>query len=216
MSAASGSKKMIHVRFDKQSANRNFARHELAELSNEELAFLFQQDIMPAFDELVARFKDPLMNYLYWYVGDYEIAGDLLQETFIRLYEKKHRYRRVAKFTTWVYTIAGNLAKDELRRRRRHFTFSIFRKSKDEEPEFPTPSNDPLPDRLAESAMLGDHIQDALLQIPAMFREAVILSDVQQFSYPEIAEIMHMPLGTVKSRINRGRRELKKILKDVH
>jgi RNA polymerase sigma-70 factor, ECF subfamily len=204
------------VKEKRRSAKRDFTRSELEKLSNEELAYLFQQDVMPAFDVLVARFKDPLMTFLYRYVGNYDAATDLLQETFIRLYEKKHMYKRIAKFSTWMYTIATNLAISEIRRRRRHYIFSIFGSAKDDTADVPLPASDPMPDRLADSALLGEHIQDALMSLHPVFREAVILSDIQQLSYPEIAEITKMPIGTVKSRINRGRRQLRILLKGDH
>lgn len=190
---------------------------ELEQLSDEELARLFQQEFLPAFDTLVRRYKDPLMNYLFRFVGDYDTATDLLQETFIKLYEKKHLYKQIAKFSTWIYTVAGNLARSEIRSRKRHTIFSIFsHDSEDEESMFPLPDDQPLPDRMADSALLGSHIENALRRIHPFFREAIILSDVQDLTYPEIAEITQVPIGTVKSRINRGRLQLKQLLQDVN
>jgi RNA polymerase sigma-70 factor (ECF subfamily) len=80
----------------------------------------------------------------------------------------------------------------------------------------PLPDGEPLPDRSANSSLLSEKIQEALLQIPEVFREAVVLRDIQELSYEEIAEIIDMPIGTVKSRISRGRLQLQEILKDIY
>lgn len=200
-----------------QDEARKWTRNELEQLSNEELILLFQKDVGPAFDVLVARFKDPLLNFIYRYVGNQDDALDVLQDTFIRVYHKKHMYQTIAKFSTWIYTIAGNLAKSSLRRPYRRNTTSITQTGdRSEEYEMPLPDRDPMPDRLTDSAFKAARIQEALRQLPAVFREAVILRDIQDLAYEEIADIIGMPIGTVKSRINRGRAQLQQLLKDIY
>lgn len=190
---------------------------DLNRLTDEELILAFQQDEMEAFDILVKRYKDPLANFIFRFVGNHDDAADILQETFIRLYRKKHLYKSVAKFSTWLYTIAGNLAKTELRKKSHKFSFSIFKsRGKEEEAEFPLPDPDPMPDHTTDSAMKSMKIHEALNQLPASFREAVILRDIQDLTYEEISEITGMPIGTVKSRINRGRTQLQDLLKDIY
>ena len=98
---------------------------DINSLSDEQLILSFQQDNMQAYNILVSRFKDQLFNFIYRYVNDHQSAEDLLQETFLRLYKNKHYYKEIAKFSTWIYTIAGNLAKTELRRKKRRNIFSI-------------------------------------------------------------------------------------------
>ncbi len=192
-------------------------RVTLDSLSDEELMLLFQRDVQLAFDILVERYQNPLMNYIFRFTGNSEDAADLLQDTFIRVYRKKHLYKTIARFSTWVYTIAGNLAKSELRKGHRKYLTPIERKRNDEEEyAIPLPDGDPLPDRSADSSIVYDRIQAALLQLPDVFREAVILRDVQELSYEEIAEIVDMPIGTVKSRISRGRLQLQELLKDIY
>ncbi|MFA6232595.1 MAG: sigma-70 family RNA polymerase sigma factor [Bacteroidota bacterium] len=192
-------------------------RVTLESLSDEELMLLFQRDVRLAFDILVERFKNPLMNYIFRFTGNAEDAADLLQDTFIRVYRKKHLYRTIARFSTWVYTIAGNLAKSELRKGHRKYLTPIDRKKDDDEEwSIPLPDGDPLPDRVADSNIVYERIQTALLTLPDVFREAVVLRDIQELSYEEIAEIVEMPIGTVKSRISRGRLQLKEILKDLY
>ncbi|MFZ1729241.1 MAG: sigma-70 family RNA polymerase sigma factor [Bacteroidota bacterium] len=192
-------------------------RVTLEKLSDEELMLLFQQDVQLAFDLLVERFKNPLMNYIFRFTGNAEDAADILQDTFIRVYRKKHLYRTIARFSTWVYTIAGNLAKSELRRGHRKYLRPIDRKKDDDEEwSIPLPDGEPLPDRMADSNIVTERIQEALLKLPDVFREAVVLRDIQEMSYEEIAEITEMPIGTVKSRISRGRLQLQELLKDLY
>jgi len=192
-------------------------RATLDTLSDEELMLLFQRDVHAAFDILVERFQNPLMNFIVRFTGNYDDAADILQDTFLRIYKKKHLYKTIARVSTWVYTIAGNLAKSELRKGHRKYTTRLVRTTNDnDEYALPLHDDDPLPDRSANSSMLSEHIQKALLQIPEVFREAVVLRDIQELSYEEIAEIIDMPIGTVKSRISRGRIQLQEILKDIY
>ena len=180
--------------------------------TDEELILSFQNDNMQAYNELVKRYKDQLFNFIYRYVNDYQSAEDLLQETFLRLYKNKHYYKEVAKFSTWIYTIAGNLAKTELRRRKRRNIFSINNYTEDNR-DFEIVDENMTPDREVESTNLTKHIHDAMEKLPEVFKEVLLLRDVQGLEYDEIAEIPETPLGTVKSRINRGRAKLASMLK---
>lgn len=190
---------------------------DLNQLTDEELIYAFQNDQVEAFEILVRRYKDPLMNYIYRYVGNYDDCADILQETFLRLYRKKHLYKSIAKFSTWLYTIAINLAKTELKKKAMRSWFSIFGTgSKDDEYEYPLPDPDPTPDNSTDSTLKKELIQKALLQLPPAFREAVILRDIQDLTYEDIAEISGLPIGTVKSRINRGRKQLQILLKEFY
>ncbi|ACY49500.1 RNA polymerase, sigma-24 subunit, ECF subfamily [Rhodothermus marinus DSM 4252] len=199
-------------------SEENKARYEeLQRLSDEDLMSLFQAGTLEAFDILVSRYKDPLANYLYRFLGDPKEVEDLLQETFMRVYRNRHSYRRIAKFSTWLYTIAGNLARSEYRKRKRRRVYSLQSVNRDEEEyEVEIPDETFAPDRHTESTIQDRYIQEALKQIPEEFREVVVLRDVQQLSYEEIAEITGLPMGTVKSRINRGRTKLQALLKDVY
>lgn len=196
-------------------ANKNLG--VLSEMSDEDLMAQFQAGTVEAFDILVSRYHDPLTNYIYRFLGDIKECEDLLQETFLRVYRNRHSYRRIAKFSTWLYTIAGNLARSEYRKRKRRRLQSLQAVNRDdEEYEIEIPDETFSPDDHAESTIQDRHIQEALMQIPEEFREVVVLRDVQQLAYDEIAEITGLPMGTVKSRINRGRTKLQSILKDVY
>ena len=189
----------------------------LAEMNDEDLMSYFQAGTVEAFDLLVNRYKDPLTNYIYRFLGDMKECEDLLQETFLRVYRNRHSYRRIAKFSTWLYTIAGNLARSEYRKRKRRRLYSLQSINREEEEfELEIPDETFLPDRHTESTIQDHYIQEALKLIPEEFREVVVLRDVQQLAYEEIAEITGLPMGTVKSRINRGRTKLQALLKDVY
>lgn len=189
----------------------------LSPMSDEDLMSQFQAGTVEAFDILVGRYKDPLTNYIYRFLGDMKECEDLLQETFLRVYRNRHSYRRIARFSTWLYTIAGNLARSEYRKRKRRRISSLQSVNKnDEEYEMEVPDETFSPDKHTESSIQDFYIQDALTKIPEEFREVVVLRDVQQLSYEEIAEITGLPMGTVKSRINRGRTKLQILLKDIY
>ncbi len=189
----------------------------LLQMSDEDLMSQFQAGTVEAFDILVSRYKEPLTNYIYRFLGDMKECEDLLQETFLRVYRNRHSYRRIAKYSTWLYTIAGNLARSEYRKRKRRRLYSLQSVNRDdEEYEVEIPDETFSPDTHTESQLQDRHIQEALKQIPEEFREVVVLRDVQQLAYEEIAEITGLPMGTVKSRINRGRTKLQGLLRDVY
>ncbi|MEW6196212.1 MAG: sigma-70 family RNA polymerase sigma factor [Bacteroidota bacterium] len=188
----------------------------LTELTDEELIKVFQQtnDLAP-YEILVKRYKDPLMNFVYRFVGDRDACTDIVQDTMIKFYLNKDSYREFAKFSTWIYTIAGNLAKNELKRRRRRNIFSLDN-SDDERSLQIEDKSFVAPDRATDSEIKNEMIQRALLKVKPVYREVVILRDIQELSYEEVAEITHLSIGTVKSRINRGRNQLQKLLKNIY
>jgi RNA polymerase sigma-70 factor (ECF subfamily) len=205
------------VRKKSPSESQDRLFEELSAMSDEDLMSQFQAGVVEAFDILVSRYKDPLTNYIYRFLGDMKECEDLLQETFLRVYRNRHSYRRIAKFSTWLYTIAGNLARSEYRKRKRRRLYSLQSVNRDEEEyEVEIPDETFSPDRHTESVFQDHYIQEALKEIPQEFREVVVLRDVQQLAYEEIAEITGLPMGTVKSRINRGRTKLQSLLKDIY
>ncbi|NUM71396.1 MAG: sigma-70 family RNA polymerase sigma factor [Ignavibacteriaceae bacterium] len=184
-------------------------------MSDEELIGEFQlNNEVRAFEILVARYKNPLFNYVFRFLGDYEQTSDVVQETMIKVYRNKDSYKSIAKFSTWIYTIAGNLAKTELQRRKRKNLFSISSFGEDNE-SFDIKDEEATPDVLADSGIKSEIIQEALLKISEVYREMIILRDIQEFSYEEIAEMKGISIGTVKSRINRGRAQLQQLLKHI-
>ncbi len=185
-----------------------------ADIPDEELLSRVVGGDVEAFDEIVYRYKDRLFNFVYRFVGDRETAEDIVQETFLRVFRKRREYRALANFSTWIFTIAGNLAKSELRRRKRWRFLYIDRGGEDER-KMELPDNSWRPDNVTQSALAEEMIQQAIDSLPPKYREVVILRDVQNMSYQEIAEIVGCPVGTVKSRVNRGRLRLQSKLRKL-
>jgi RNA polymerase sigma-70 factor (ECF subfamily) len=184
--------------------------------SDEELIAAFREGRLDAFNLLVERYKHQLVNFAYRFLGDYDEADDVAQETFIRLYRNKDSYRPVAKFSTWLYTIAANLAKTQLRRRKRHAIFSLTReRDEGEERMMEIPDVRYAADAVADSSLKQEIIEQALNSISPKYREVVVLCDVQELTYEEICAITGLNIGTVKSRLNRGRAQLQELLKGL-
>jgi len=181
--------------------------------TDEELIFRFQEGDEYAYLELVNRYRDRLMNFAYRFLGNEEDAEDIVQDTFVKLYTHRHFYRNIARFSTWIYTITANLAKTELRKRKRR-KVSYLSQMGTEEKDFDLPTEDTTDD-YTEGRFTESHIQDAIQKLPLHFRTAVILRDIQELSYEEISNILNVPLGTVKSRINRARLQLQEELRHV-
>ncbi len=189
---------------------------QLSDLTDEEVIKEFQDNnTMEAYEILVKRYKDPLMNFVYRFVGDRDSCSDIVQETMIKFYLNKDSYRSFARFSTWIYTIAGNLAKNELKRRKRRSFFSIGNSEDEKTPQI----EDKMfisPEKATDGEIKNEIIQKALLKVKPVYREVVILRDIQDLSYEEISEITGLAIGTVKSRINRGRLQLQKLLKHIY
>ena len=182
------------------------------ELSDEILIKKFQEGDVGAYNQLVNRFKDRLLNFIYRFVNDLDLAEDLVQDTLLKLYTHKDSYQEIAKFSTWLYTIAANLARTELRKKKRRKTFSVTELSR-EDREFIIASSDLDPSEDLSSQNFEKSVQRALAELPDDFKTIIILRDIQELSYDEISKIVDVPLGTVKSRINRGRVKLQQLLK---
>ncbi len=190
---------------------------KISEYSDEELIAKFQEtNAIEFYEALVKRYKDPLMNYVFRYVGDRNVCADIVKETMIKFYLNKDSYKSFAKFSTWIYTIAGNLAKNELKRRKRRNILSLSNNDNDEQPLQIEDSSILQPDAILDGKIKNEIIQKALLKVRPVYRDVVILRDIQGFSYEEIAEIKDLSIGTVKSRINRGRTKLQKLLKNIY
>jgi RNA polymerase sigma-70 factor (ECF subfamily) len=181
------------------------------QLTDEQLIKRFQQGDLWAFEEIVLRYRDRLKNFVYRYVNDDREAEDLVQDTFLKLYQNKHAYKEIAKFSTWIYTIAGNLAKTLLRKRKTR-KLMFFSHLGPEDKDLDVPSNERSSQEVLEGLFDEKIIQKAISKLPEHFRIAIILRDVQELSYEEISNIIGKPIGTVKSRINRARLRLQKEL----
>ena len=182
--------------------------------SDEQLMLLFQGGNENAYIELVNRYKDKLINFIFNYLGDFESSEDVVQETMIKLYQKKHYYKEIAKFSTWLYTIAKNLANTELRKRKQRKTTLLSQFSKDDK-MYDLPSNDNEVGQEIQTEIVSKIIREAVDHLSEKFKTVITLRDIQQLSYEDISEIIDVPIGTVKSRINRARLQLQVELKHL-
>ena len=156
------------------------------------------------FNELVRRYQRPIAAYVYRMVGDYDSALDLTQEVFIKVYSSLERYRPEFKFSTWIYKIAHNASVDYLRRSSSREQ-ALHVEVDGEEREMTVMSRKLSPEQEYAVEERRAEIERVVRQLPAVYRELIILRHQHDLSYDEIAEVMTLPLGTVKNRLFRAR-----------
>jgi RNA polymerase sigma-70 factor (ECF subfamily) len=169
-----------------------------------------------AFAELVEKYKQPVMNFVFRSLRDEIEAEDLAQNVFLQAWKSRSRYRQTAKFSTWLFTIARNLCLNEIRRRSRHPAESIEEAHADHEDQprqqYEDKSQIAPPDKLLHGE-LAQKIEEALAELPEAQRTAILLCRQDELSYEEIAEVLDCSLSATKSLIHRGRETLKEKLK---
>ena len=181
--------------------------------SDEKLILRFQEGDINAYNELVKRYKDRLLNFVLRYFNNVEQAEDVVQDTLIKLYTHASYYKNVAKFSTWIFTIAKNNALTELRKNKRKKTDSLWT---EDGQIIDINSKEESLDSKVQNEIAIEQLNKFLDEIPENFRMAVVLRDFQELSYEEISKILDVPLGTIKSRINRARLQLQEKLKSVY
>ena len=190
-------------------------RKMLAHLGDSEVVQCFLDGDERAFGELVKRYDGRLVNFVYRTVGDRERAQDLVQETFVRVYRHMQRFDQSKKFSTWIYTIAGNLAKNELRNRSRNplVLFQTIRKNWEADHR-PLEWEDSTfkPDDLYRKRNLKEMVEKAVTELPEHHRIVFVLRELEGKTYEEIADITGCNLGTVKSRLNRARNNFARVI----
>jgi RNA polymerase sigma-70 factor (ECF subfamily) len=177
---------------------------ETAKQIDHDLLRQVQHGDMVAFSKLVDRYRDRLMNVIGRMLMDTEEAEDIVQESFLRVYQHRMSFDFKHCFSTWLYTIALNLARNELRKKKKYKFVDIFEMQNKEvetavEPKIP--SN------------IGPALQSAIAGLPDKYKTAFLLRDIEEMPYEEVARILAVPLGTVKSRVNRARSILRDKLK---
>lgn len=184
-------------------------RDQLRQREDTALVTTFLDGDERAFEVLVERYQGRLLNFIYRTIGDRERAEDLVQEVYVRVYRHLGRFDRSKKFSTWIYTIASNLAKNELRNRSRNplVYFQALVKGGPGEEERPVEFEDERlrPDDLYHKRHLREAVETSVSRLPEHHREVFVLREIEGKSYEEIAEITRCNLGTVKSRLNRAR-----------
>lgn len=190
---------------------------ELAARSDQEIVALARAGEEAAYRELIRRYERPLFSLLYRMVRDRELAEDLAQETFVKALNAIESYRPEFKFSSWIFKIANNAAIDHLRRRELD-TLSLEGSPHAETPDAVEATALQIGDRqespldTVEARELGGQIERAIAQLRPEYRSCILLRHVEGRAYEEIAEIMNLPLGTVKTYIHRARNELRQAL----
>jgi RNA polymerase sigma-70 factor, ECF subfamily len=190
---------------------------DYAKLDDKELAARACEGRQWAFRELLTRYERPVFSLVFRMVRDRELAEDVAQEAFVKAFNAIHSYNPSYKFSSWIFKIANNMAIDRLRKKELD-TVSIHgspnARSQDEEEEsrITLTAQDETPDQYTENRELGNQIEEAMGHLRPEYRTAVLLRHVEGHSYQEVAHIMEVPVGTVKTFIHRGRSELKELL----
>jgi RNA polymerase sigma-70 factor (ECF subfamily) len=175
--------------------------------TDERLVRRFQEGSADAFEVLVQRHGARVYNLCFRILGDPEEAADASQDTFLAALRKLNTFRGDSAFTTWLHRVAVNACYDSLRRKRRRPLLQIVRHEDDDRPEPSLPS----PDH-ADQVVFSVDVGRALMEVPEEFRVVLVLADVQDLPYDEIARVLEIPVGTVKSRVFRGRAALGRAL----
>lgn len=166
--------------------------------------------------ELSIRYHQLLSNFVRKFVNDKETSEDIVQETFLRCMHHREKYPDIKNLSTWLFTISANLARTELRRRKRWHSISIYTEKGAENTKFFEPfSNDPPPDAQVSEEQVQSIVRKSIAKLPCEFREVILLRDISGCSYKEISKIFGVPIGTIKSRVNRGRTRLQRLLQDL-
>lgn len=174
-----------------------------------------EKDDSKVFNELVERHHKQAYNVAYRMTGNHADAEDLTQETFLKAYRFFSSYRRDLPFENWLYRIMSNLFVDWLRRKPKVYIRSLDEPVRQDEGEtaMEIPDSSDGPEALTLSGELGAEMQSALSTLQKDFRMTVILSDIEGLSYEEISDVMRCSIGTVRSRLHRGRKLLREKLK---
>jgi len=193
---------------------------DYSEVDDRKLAVLAAEGRESAFRELLDRYERPVFSLVYRMVRDRTLAEDLAQEAFIRAFNAIDSYDPDYKFSSWIFKIANNLTIDHLRKRKLD-TVSIHgspharSQEEAERTAVVLESDVESPEAYVEAQELGGQIEEAIGQLRPEYRTAILLRHIEGHSYEEIAEIMDLPLGTVKTYLHRARNELKELLADV-
>ena len=190
---------------------------DYTQVTDRQLVELALEGRQSAYREVLARYERPLFSLIYRMVRDRSLAEDLAQEAFVKAFQALDRYDPSYKFSSWIFKIANNLTIDHLRKRRistvsidgsPHATSS----EQQAQTRLVVESGDESPLEYVENKELGGQIESAIGELRPEYRTAVLLRHVEGYAYDEIAQIMEIPLGTVKTYLHRARAELKDTL----
>ncbi len=166
-----------------------------------------------AFKILADRYRLRVFRFIYKMLHDEQVAEDLTQETFLRVYKRANTYKPGSNFSIWLYTIAKNLTFNRVRDEKRQ-PLGLADQVDPRYWDVATSDAGPDPLEMSQREEIRRTVAAGLAQLPPKFKAAVILRDIEGFEYEQIAKILKCPLGTVKSRVNRGRLRLRDLIKD--
>nr|AEH26512.1 RNA polymerase sigma factor [uncultured Acidobacteria bacterium A11] len=166
-----------------------------------------------ALNELMSRWQQPLVNFIFRYLGNANDALDLAQDTFVRIFEKRERYRPTGKFSTWLFAIAANLCRNHIGWRRRHPTVSLHRDKDTESPRelvesIPSPAKSPAENVIVSE--LASAVKNLIQELPHDLRTAILLFEYEDMSYEQIAVILGCSVKAVETRLYRARNILRR------
>ena len=187
---------------------------ELQSMADEEILLLCKEandeTVRKCVEILARRYETAILNYIYRIIRDREAAEDLTQETFVRVFNKSRQFKKVAKFSTWLYKIATNLSLNEIRDRKIRPSLTLYAQAQQDADAGDLVSLLPAPHIPAETDSqrreLALLIENTLQELPEKYRLVLVLCDIEQFSYREAARVLGMRVGTVGSRLSRARR----------
>jgi len=171
-------------------------------MNDKNLILLVQKGDEDAFEEIMHKYKNKIVNFLYNMTGDYEKAVELSQETFIRVYYKAKKYRPKAPFSSWLFTIASNLAKTELKKMNKRKSIPLENVYNNNQQGLSETDDFEMKETVKK-------IRKALNNLHRRYRIPLVLKDIEGFSQEEIADMLKKPVGTIKAQISRGRQYLK-------
>lgn len=193
---------------------------DYAQLTDKDVILHARQGRESAFRELIRRYERPVFSVIYRMVHDRELAEDLAQETFIKVLNALDRYDPKYKFSSWIFKIAHNATLDQLRKKEPE-TLSLEgspharTQEQAEATSFTAVETAEDPEQYTHSRELGAEIEAAIQRLRPEYRSVIVLWHIEGRPYDEIAQIMDLPLGTVKTYIHRGRNELREMLQHL-
>ena len=187
-----------------------FALQNIKTLTDVELIAKAIRGREDGFEELVRRYQRPITGYVFRMLNNYDAALDVTQEVFIKVYNSLEKYSSEYKFSTWLYRIAHNAAIDWMRRNSVSQT-SLEAENADGTFQLQIESSQPTPEQDRERSEWRTEIDLVVKCLPTAYRELILLRHTQDLSYDEIAEVMNLPLGTVKNRLFRAREMMREM-----
>ncbi|RME87930.1 MAG: sigma-70 family RNA polymerase sigma factor [Planctomycetota bacterium] len=193
----------------------------IKEYTDEEILLLCQnaraEERKEYLEIIIQRYSQRLYHYIYRMIGNPYIAEDLVQDTFLNLVKNLNKYKEVAKVSTWLFKIAINITLNHIRSQKVRSAVQNMGGVGEEEEDYMEilARDESQPWENLEQRELESMIQRALLELPEKYRTLLILCDIEGLNYDEISQILGLKLGTVKSRINRGREKLALLLEDM-